>query len=107
MGADLLLGVKHFLVFVGDYGLDCQITHRKPLLPQWLFISSIIPKAPKTHSNSWHYHPPPTLVLSPFCRSFKSKISPQTAGYSGVSVLLEGSGKDWEWLGWWLAWRVL
>jgi hypothetical protein len=30
-------------------------TLTKPLPPQGLFISSIKPKAPKTHSNAWHH----------------------------------------------------
>jgi len=25
-----------------------------------------------------------------------------TAGSGGLRVVLEGMGKDWEWLGWWL-----
>ena len=58
----------------------------KPLPAQGLFISSITLKAPKC------YPMPGTL---------------KTPESSGVSVLLEGKGKDWEWLGWWLCKEVV
>jgi hypothetical protein len=52
---------------------------RKPLQRQGLFISLIIPKAPKMHSNTWrHHHPPPPISSRFFCK-YKLQIFPRAA----------------------------